>query len=371
MSNLYAIDDTQDIYSPGLVIFRDLLERNLDEMIRLAHGPQHLRPHCKTHKIREITEIQLARGITKHKCATLAEAEMLADAGVKDIFLAYNPVGPNIGRVVRFCQKFWDVELSVSGDHPRPVAELGGAAEAAGVTVEVVLDLDMGMHRTGIALGEAARKLYEQIANTPGLKPGGLHIYDGHQSAKDLEERRRAVLAAWEPVRRFRDELVAAGLPVPRIVAGGTSTFPVYAELDDPSLELSAGTTVLHDVGYRTMYPELNFTPAALVLTRVISRPGPGRLTCDLGYKAIASDPPAGSRLEIIGLPDAKCVLQNEEHLVIESAEADRYQPGDELLAIPRHICPTCALHQQAYVVANGKLVGTWRVASRDRMLTI
>lgn len=371
MPNPYAIADTQEIYSPGLVIFRDLLERNLDEMIRLAHGPERLRPHCKTHKIREITEVQLARGIKKHKCATLAEAEMLADAGAKDIFWAYNPVGPNIGRVVRFCQKFWDVELSVTADHPQAIADLGAAAAAAGVTVEVLLDLDVGMHRTGIALGSEARKLYEQIASTPGLKPGGLHVYDGHQSNKDLGERRRAVQEAWKPVSQFRNELVAAGFDVPRIVVGGTSTFPVYAEMDDPTLELSAGTTVLHDAGYRAMFPELNFTPAALILTRVISRPGPGRLTCDLGYKAIASDPPAGSRLEIIGLPDAKCVLQNEEHLVIESAEADRYQPGDELLAIPRHICPTCALHQQAYVVAGGQLVGTWRIASRDRMLTI
>src|SRR5262245_35559930 len=100
----YAIADTSDILSPGLVIFRDQVEKNLDEVIRVAGSPSRLRPHCKTHKMREICQMQLARGVTKHKCATIAEAEMLAEAGAKSIFLAYNPVGPNIRRVVRFVE---------------------------------------------------------------------------------------------------------------------------------------------------------------------------------------------------------------------------------------------------------------------------
>ena len=120
-----------------------------------------------------------------------------------------------------------------------------------------------------------------------------------------------------------------------------------------------------------TPSPTSKFTPAALLLTRVISRPTADRVTLDLGYKAVASDPPAGNRLRIPDLPDAKAVLQNEEHLVIETSQAERFQPGDELLAIPRHICPTSALHKQVYVVSGGQLVGTWAVASRDRMLTV
>src|SRR5437899_6600124 len=99
--NRYAIADTRGILSPSLIIFRDLVEKNLDEMIRVAGSLARLRPHCKTHKMREIAELQLARGITKHKCATIAEAEMLAEAGAKDIFRAYNPAGPNMALVVR------------------------------------------------------------------------------------------------------------------------------------------------------------------------------------------------------------------------------------------------------------------------------
>ena len=108
-----------------------------------------------------------------------------------------------------------------------------------------------------------------------------------------------------------------------------------------------------------------------MLLTRVISRPTENRVTVDLGYKAVASDPPVGKRLTFPDLPDAKQVLQNEEHLVLETAQAQRYQPGDELLAIPTHICPTSALHKQVFVISDGDLVDRWDVASRDRWLTV
>lgn len=367
----YSIADTGSILSPGLVIFRDLVEKNLDEMIRVAGSSARLRPHCKTHKMREITQMQLARCITKHKCATIAEAEMLAEAGAKDIFLAYNLVGPNIGRAVRFVQKYPGVHFAVTADHPGPIAALGDAMVSAGKSVSVLLDIDCGQHRTGVPTGPAARKLYAQIAATKGLVAGGIHLYDGHNHQKDLAERRAAVIAAWQPAAALRDELVAAGLPVPRIVAGGTGSFPVFAALEDAAIELSPGTIIFQDWGYSETFPDLRFTPAALLLTRVVSRPTENRVTFDLGYKAVASDPPAGNRLIFPDLPDAKAVLQNEEHLVIETSQANRFQPGDELLAIPRHICPTCALHKQVYVVSDGKLIGTWQVAARDRILTI
>lgn len=369
--SLYRIGDTREILSPGLVIFRDLVEKNLEEMIRVAGAVERLRPHCKTHKMREIAQMEIARGIAKHKCATIAEAEMLAEAGAKDIFLAYNPVGPNIRRVAQFAAKYPDVRFAVTADHAGPIAALGDAMASAGKTVSVLLDIDCGQHRTGVPVGPAARKLYEQIAKTKGLQPGGFHVYDGHNHQTNLDERRAAVVGAWEPAAKLRDELVAAGLPVPRIVAGGTCSFPIFAGIKDPALELSPGTIVFNDWGYSEMFPDLRFTPAAMLLTRVVSRPTANRVTFDLGYKAVASDPPAGNRLRFPDLPDAKTVLQNEEHLVIETSEAERYQPGDEILAMPRHICPTCALHKEVYVVSGGKLVGTWRVAARDRVLTI
>ncbi len=242
---------------------------------------------------------------------------------------------------------------------------------SAGLTIDALLDIDTGQHRTGIPAGDQALELYRLIADTPGLRPGGLHVYDGQNHQKSLAERRVAVDACWQPVAQLVERLRAAKLPVPRIVAGGTGSFPIFAEKLDPAIELSPGTIVFHDAGYGEMFPDLTFTPAALVLTRVISRPTAERVTFDLGYKAVASDPPAGNRLVIPDLPDAKAVLQNEEHLVIETSQAATIQPGNEYLAIPRHICPTTALHKQVYVVKGGNVIGTWNVIARDRQLTI
>jgi D-threonine aldolase len=371
MESRFRIEDTSQIISPALVLYREQLEENLDRMISIAGSAARLRPHCKTHKMAQVTKIELARGITKHKCATFAEAEMLADAGANDIFLSYNLVGPNIARAVAFAKKYPRVSLMVQADHPKPVAELGKAMSSAGLTMEVLIDLDVGQHRTGVAAGPRARELYQAIASTAGLKPGGFHVYDGHQHQKSREERAAAVNAEWQHVAALRDELRRDGLPVPRIVCGGTGSFPVYAELKDPEIELSPGTCVFNDAGYSEIFPDLVFPPAIAVLSRVISRPTPDRVTLDLGYKAVASDPPAGKRLTLVDLPDAEHLLQNEEHLVIRTPRAEEFQPGDELFAIPRHICPSVALHKQVYVISHGKLVDRWDVIARDRCITI
>ena len=371
MDSRCHVADTSEIITPALLIFREQLEANLQHMLQIAGGPERLRPHCKTHKMREVIALELQQGIKKHKCATVAEAEMLAESGVRDIFLAYNIVGPNIRRVISFCRRFPDARFAVTADHAKPLAELGQAATEAGVTLDVLLDVDTGQHRTGLAVGPAARTLYEQISKTSGVRPGGFHVYDGHQHQKSRDDRRTAVLAEFEKVLKFRDELVAAGMTVPKLICGGTASFPIYAELSDPTIEFSPGTCIFNDVGYSEAFPDLEFRPAALMLTRVISRPTPDRVTFDLGYKAIASDPPVGRRLIMLDIPDAEQVLQNEEHLVIQTSQAASFEPGDEAYAVPRHICPTSALHKEAFVIVNGKLTERWQVAARDRWLKL
>ena len=371
MDSRYRIDDTSQIITPALVVFRELVEDNLQHMVQIAGDVSRLRPHCKTHKTREVIRLELDIGITKHKAATFAEAEMLAGVGVKDICLAYNLVGPNIDRAVMFVDRFPEVTFSVTADHEQPVRQLGQAMASAGHWVDVLLDIDTGQHRTGLEVGERARSIYRQIVETDGLNPNGLHVYDGHQHQESRDERRAAIDVEWAKVTAFRDDLLAEGWAAPRVLAGGTASFPVYAEKDDPTIELSPGTCVYNDIGYSEHFPDLVFPPAALLLTRVISRPTADRVTLDLGYKAVASDPAAGNRLKFPDLPDAKEVLQNEEHLVLQTSRAEAFQPGDELLAIPRHICPTSALHKQVFVVAGGEFVERWDVASRDRWLTI
>ena len=367
----FTIQDTSSIVSPGLVVFRDVMNANLAEMLREAGDVTRLRPHCKTHKMGAVTKIQLELGITKHKCATFAEAEMLAEAGVKDILLGYNLVGPNIQRADDFVKQYNDILFIATADHPAPVRELSAAMESSGQSIQILIDLDSGQHRTGIAPGEDARQLYRLLDELPGIIPGGIHLYDGQNHQTDLEERRQAVLTCWNLATALRDDLEAEELSVPRIVAGGTGSFPVYASLSDRALELSPGTNTFFDNNYGKMFPDLQYTPAARILTRVISRPTNDTLTVDLGYKACASDPDVSKRVVFPDLPDAEPILQNEEHLVLRTAQASSFTPGDELLAVPGHICPTSALHKSAYVVENEEVTNNWEVSSRDRWLTI
>jgi D-serine deaminase-like pyridoxal phosphate-dependent protein len=372
MNPHYTVRDTSSIYTPGLLFYKDLIRKNIARAIEIAGRPDRMRPHVKTHKTREIVRLELAAGVAKHKCATLAEAEMLADCGVPDVLLAYNMVGPNCQRLARLVQEHPGTRFAVLADHPAAARALSEAMAAAGQTVDVLIDMDTGQHRTGIAADDHAVSLYELLARLPGIRPGGIHVYDGHNHQEDPEERAGAALRGLEPVLQMRQKLESKGLPTPRLILGGTPTFPIYAKLDLPGLELAPGTCFLHDHGYGTRFADLTgFTPAALLLTRVISRPTPRRITLDLGYKAVASDPPAGKRCVLLNVPDYEPVLQNEEHFVVETPAAERFAPGDEVYAMPTHICPTCALHRQAYVIEDGRVAAMWDIVARDRMLSV
>jgi D-serine deaminase-like pyridoxal phosphate-dependent protein len=372
MNPHYAIRDTSRIFSPSLLFYKDLIRANIARAIELAGTPDRLRPHAKTHKTPQIIHMQREAGIRKHKCATLAEAEMLASCGVDDVLIAYPLVGPNCGRLARLMQLYPQSRFAVLADHPAGIMALSQALNAEGLQADVLLDLDVGQHRTGVAPGAEAVELYEMIHRSPGLRAGGLHVYDGHNHQESFVERQKAVQTQMQPVLKLRETLRQKGLPLPRFVAGGTPTFPIHARLDLPELECSPGTMILHDHGYGSRFPDLvGFTPAALLLTRVVSRPTPTRLTLDLGYKAVSSDPPAGKRCLLLDVPDYHAMTQNEEHLVIETPAAERYRPGDEIFAVPTHICPTVALHQSAYVIENGAVTETWKITARDRILSV
>src|SRR5262249_6867804 len=181
--------------------------RNLAAALEIAGGPRRLRPHVKTHKTREIVFLELQAGITKHKCATLAEAEMLARCGAGDVFLAYNLVGPNRRRMAPLAQTDPPTRCAVQADDAGAVRSLSDDMRQAAQTVDVLLDLDVGQHRTGIAPGPEAAALYEQIARLPGLRPGGLHVYDGHNHQESFEERRQAVMSLLDPVLPLRAAL--------------------------------------------------------------------------------------------------------------------------------------------------------------------
>ena len=367
----YQIADTSEIYSPGYVVFKSLVEANLKEMIRIAGDVGSLRPHCKTHKMPAITRIQLDVGIAKHKCATIAEAEMLCDAGVDDILIAYQLVGPNIDRLVRLIDKYPTRKFATIVDHPSVLSQLSSKLIAKDHSVHVLIDVDPGMGRTGIEPNDAAAQLYEMICSTPNILPDGIHWYDGHQRQTDLTERRLAIETAWKTLIQLRDRLRIDGFPIPKLVVAGTGSFPVLAEMGEPNLELTPGTVTLYDVGYFEQFPDLDFQPAAGVLTRVISCNRDDHITLDCGHKSISPDQPAGGRVYFPELPDAVEAGHTEEHLVLQTDRAKDFSPGDHLVALPRHVCPTSALHKEAYVIENGELVDRWPIVGRDRVLGI
>jgi D-threonine aldolase len=373
MHPAYSLRDAGDVFSPALVFFPDLIRQNIARVVEMAGSPDRLRPHVKTHKTVEIARMLLDAGVTKHKCATIAEAEMLAAAGAPDVLIAYPLVGPNVRRALELVKKFPNTTFSALIDSDGPARELSATFAAGGRRIGVVLDLDVGQHRTGIAVGPGALALYELAGSLPGLRLEGFQLYDGHNNQPDRAEREKAVRAFLQPVLELRAQAKAKGLPVPRLVCGGTPSFPVYAAMTEvPGVECSPGTFVLHDAGYGPKYADLGgITPAAVLVTRVVSRPTANRVTLDLGNKAVAADPLLEKRVVLLDFPEYKTVGHNEEHLIVETAGADAYKPGDLVYALPGHICPTVALHSHALIAEGGRIVGKWDVASRVRVLTV
>lgn len=364
----FHVDNEAEIASPALLLYRERIEHNLQLMLRIAGGPERLRPHVKTHKLQPLIERQVALGITKFKASTIAEAEMCALGGAQDVLLAMPCVGPNGQRLASLALRHPDTRFSAIADDEETIRSVASAAQQAGVNLGLFLELDCGMGRTGVVPGEAAAWLAHVIKDTPRVLFRGLHAYDGHIHDASLDERRARCTAAFEPVLAFRRRLQGEGLPVPELVAGGSPTFGIHAQSQDRSL--SPGTTVLWDFGYGDKHPDLPFQPAAVLLARVISKPGTNRLTLDLGHKSVAPEQPH-PRVRFEELPDAEAVMQSEEHLVLETEHAHAFAIGQVLHGVPRHVCPTVSMHGEAVVVEGGRAVDRWTITARNRRISV
>lgn len=369
MDKKYYIQNVNDIPSPVLVVYRDLVQKNIEHAINTVDGDvSKLRPHAKTHKTAEVIEMEREAGILKHKCATLREAEMLAHNGIEDVVIAYQMVGPNIERFLSLQQQYPDVDFKVIVDHIDAVTQLSEATKKLGLNVKVMLDLDVGMNRTGVLVLDDAVKIYEVIDQSDGLQPWGLHVYDGHIHDVEVIARTNACKKSLSQVKKMQDMLSKIGLPVPLVIMGGTPTFPIYAKT--PGVEASPGTFVFHDYGYATHFPDLGFIPAALLLSRVISIPSSTRFTLDLGHKAIAADPD-GVRGTILNIDNTEVDMQHEEHWVVNVPDTSQINIGQEVYVCPTHICPSVALHPFYYVIdSDGYYRETWEVAARNRSIS-
>ena len=364
----YKVSNSQDIISPALLVFPDRIEKNIQKMIAISGGTESLRPHIKTHKIAEIIQLQLDYGINKFKCATIAEAELLAKCEAKDILLAMQPVGIHLNRFFELIKEYPDSQFSTIVDNFKTIDKISKIALSKKITVSVWLDIDCGMHRTGIPPGNKAVELYNIIDAKPELNAKGLHVYDGHIHEHNFNLRKKACDEAFEPVIKLKKDIENSGIKLDTIAAGGTPTFPIHS--NRKNVETSPGTPLLWDAGYGESFKDLNFLPAAVLLTRIVSKPEGNFICFDLGHKSVASEMSL-PRVQFLGASNFKQVSQSEEHLVVQCEEFDKFDMGAILYAIPIHICPTVAKYKSVFTVINGKITGSWMVAARDHKISI
>lgn len=359
----YNVKNEAEIFTPSVLIYPDRVEENIRRMIAIAGDVSRLRPHIKTHKIAEVVRLQVKHNITKFKCATLSEVELVANNGGKDILLAYPLLGPGIKRFIDIIVKFPDVKFAVTVDSLFACQELSREAENFSIKLDVFIDIDNGMHRTGIPPSEAM-SLVDFIELSDWLFLRGLHIYDGHIHESEIAKRKKHCDADFEAVNQLLKALEEKGIKSLEIACGGTFTFPLHAR--HRSRTLCPGTPIFWDGGYEKAIPDLDFLPAAVLAGRVISKPDHG-ICIDFGHKSMASEM-SHPRVHFLNLEVDKVINHSEEHLVISTNTESNISIGAVVYALPHHVCPTIALHEQVYVVRDNMVVGTWEVAARKRV---
>lgn len=365
----YMIRKTDIIDSPALVVYPQRMKENIRILKSMIDDPQRLRPHVKTHKTKEATLLMMEAGIKKFKCATIAEAEMLGMCNAQDVLLAYPPFGPKLQRFVALIKQYPATRFSCLTDNPESAGHISDIALINDLIIPVYIDLNVGMNRTGITSGKKAIQLYEGCAQLRGIKPMGFHVYDGHIRDKEMKKRTQSCNKAFAPVERMVLSIRKKGFNKPQIIAGGTPTFPIHSKRKD--VECSPGTFIYWDKGYQDSLPEQKFLPAALVITRVVSLPDETKLCLDMGYKSVAAENDLNHRIYFLNAPDLKMLSQSEEHLVVEANKGHSWKVGDLLYGLPVHICPTCALYEDAYVVDEGTVTDTWKIIARDRKIRL
>jgi len=366
--NWYKVENIKDVITPSLLVYPDRVEENIKTMIEIAGGTRFLRPHIKTYKMAEIIKLQMDYGITKFKCATIAEAELLAICGAEDILLAMQPVGLNVDRFFNLINQYPKSDFSTIVDNQNTISEIAKRALSKEIKVALWLDINNGMNRTGVCPGKEAVTLFKAIVANANLNANGLHVYDGHIHNTDFKTRKKVCDDAFNLVIQLKSDLKKINLNIDTVVVGGSPTFSIHAMRDN--VELSPGTTLLWDQGYGDAYQDLKFLPAAVLLTRVISKPKSNLICFDLGHKSVAPEMKL-PRVKFLNCNATKQVSHSEEHLVVESSTSENYNVGDVCYAIPIHICPTVAKYKRVVTIADGKITGSWEVAARDSKINI
>jgi D-serine deaminase-like pyridoxal phosphate-dependent protein len=357
----------EDLPTPALLIDLEALEANIEKMSQ--HAKVHLiglRPHVKTHKCPEIARRQIVAGALGICCATIREAEAMATAGISGLLITSEMVGRNrIERLVALTRQQPDTMSVV--DNLLHVEQLNTAAEAAGVKLNVLIDIDPNGHRTGVQAGADTIQLAEKIDRLPHLNLRGLQCYSGRSShIVGFEERRKHSEAAMTPALETLQVIRQKGLPVEIMSGGSTGTYNIDTALTGMT-ELQTGSYVFMDVDYRSIggasgaiYDD--FANALFVRTMVISANHAGMVTIDAGIKAFATDQP--HLPEIRGIEGVIYHFAGDEHGMLDVREASReIRLGEALEFIVPHCDPNVNLFDKAYVVRGEEVVDVWNIA--------
>jgi D-serine deaminase-like pyridoxal phosphate-dependent protein len=362
----YNITNIETLDSPALVVYKGRIVKNIQSLISTVKDVSRVRPHVKTNKMAEVCRLMMEQGITKFKCATIAEAEMLGSIGAPDVLLAYQPVGPKIDRLLILVERFMMTNYSVLVDSVAAAEQLSKAAQRTPFSIDVFVDLNIGQNRTGIVPGKAV-ELIDALQKMPHLRFAGLHAYDGHIADADAAVRTKRCDDAFRPVTElFQSIEQKLGHPI-TMIAGGSPTYAIHAKRN--RVEVSPGTFVFWDWSYQTMMPEEPYEPAALVITRVVSIVDGRTITVDLGHKSVAAENPQ-PRVHFLNAPEAVPKSHSEEHLVLTVPDSTPFAIGDVLYGVPQHICPTVALYERAAVAENNTIAGEWKVTARDKKVS-
>lgn len=354
----------ENLDSPSLIIYKDRVEANIEQMIALAGNVSRLMPHIKTNKMEEVLKMMIKKGITRFKASTIAEAELGAIAGAKFVLISHQLVGPKINRLSALISKYPATDFATLVDCKEVVNELSEKLN----NTNVYIDINNGMNRSGHEVNEELNQLLSHILSKENINLKGLHIYDGHITMPDFEQRKTIIEAGMEKLNNFV-KLAKTSVPDLELVCGGSPAFTSH--LQDKNRTLSPGTSVFWDWGYGDKYKEQHFKPAAYVLTRVISKPTKGTVTIDMGHKAASSENGIDFRIRFSENPDLKLISQSEEHGVLQTELWDNYKVGQVLLGIPYHVCPTVNLYDRANVFDKDEYLGEWEILGRKRKITV
>ncbi len=347
--------DTLD--TPSLLLDLDVLDANLARMqSACGEARKDLRVHFKSLKCGSLARYLAARGVAAFLCAKVNEAEVLADAGITDIYVANQIIGPvKLARLARLAKR---ARIRVCVDDAANVREMGQAARAEGVELGVLVEIDIGMGRSGVAPGEPALALARAIRAERGLRFVGLQGYDGQlQQRPPSAEKEAACRSGLDHLSRTRALLEAAGIPVEVVTGAGTGTWS-YAAAHPALTELQPGSFLLMDAAYHAVRPE--FGCALSILAAVCSR-RPGRYILDAGSKAVSQDfGPAA----IKGHPGEKVFKLAEEHAIVDG---EGPKVGERREILPAHCCATMNLHRQVVAVRGGRVEAVWPIEASGR----